>query len=240
MTELELHLATLRDEIAFPPTPDLESRVAAVAPRAPRPVARRRRVALGLAILLAACAAVLVVSPGARSALRDLLGIEGASVFRVESLPRPSARIGVAPGELVTLAEARRAVSYTLRLPVVGQEPHEVLLDLDVAGGAVSIVWCCDPELILTQFPGTTTVDFVRKFATSGTIVEEIEVDGERGYWLAGDAHAVGFVDAFGTFHDDETRLAGNVLLWRDRDVTLRLEGALEQAEALALAAAIR
>jgi len=234
VTELELRLSALRDEVAFPPTPDLD-----VPGRVLRRVAWKPRLAVAFAVLLAVAAGVLALSPGARSAFRDLLGIGGATLTRVERLPRPTAPVGIAPGEVVTLAEARRAVSYRVRLPLGGERPREVLLDENVAGGAITIVWCCAPELVLTQFPGTTTVEFVRKLATEATTVEEVTVDGERGYWISGAEHAVGFVDAFGTFHDGETRLAGNVLLWRDGDVTLRLEGEIGKSEALAYAEAI-
>jgi hypothetical protein len=52
--------------------------------------------------------------------------------------------------------------------------------------------------------------------------------------------HVVLFRAADGTFHDYELRVTGNVLLWVDAGVTLRLEGELTKAEALALAASVR
>lgn len=238
---LEERLVELRDEIRFPETPDLAARIHAT----PQPgvgvtASRWRRLALVAAVILALTGALLAASPGARSALRDLFGLGGASVVRVERLPAPGAPAGYVPGRIVSLAEARARVDYRLRLPPVGRRPFRVVLDDAVAGGAVSFVWCCDPELLLMQFPGTRSVDYVRKLVGPGTTVEELQVDGGRGYWLEGAVHAVVFVDRDGAFHDSESRLAGNVLLWEDGDVTLRLEGHVSRDEAVAVARSLR
>lgn len=240
MTPLEQRLTELGGAIAFPPTPELT--VPAVVHARSRRPRRLVRIALVLAVLLAAGLSVLAVSPGARSALRDLIGLGGVSLVRVDELPRPGAPPGYMPGRAVTLDEARRAVDYELRLPEVGADrlPREVLLDDHVAGGAVSFVWCCEPSLLLTQFLGTSSIDYVQKLAVPATRVEETSVGGRAGYWIEGGRHTVAFIDSSGTFHDTPSRIAGNVLLWRDGAVTLRLEGRISKAEALAIAAGIR
>ena len=73
-----------------------------------------------------------------------------------------------------------------------------------------------------------------------GTTIQNGQVDGKPGYWIAGGSHVVLFRAADGTFHQHELRVAGNVLLWVDGKVTLRLEGRLTRDEALELAVTVR
>ena len=236
MSGLEIRLTELRDDVAFPPTPELAVPVP-VAARRPRAT---RRLVLALAVVVAASAAVLAVSPGARSALRDLFGIGGVSVERADRLPVPGAPAGYLPGRRVSLETARTRVAFVLRLPRSGPVPREVLLDETVAGGAVSFVWCCEPTLQLTQLHGTDTVRFAGKVVGPGGHVEPFALDGEPAVWITGAPHVVRFIDETGTFHEARSRIAGDVLLWQDGDVTLRLEGAATRAEAVAIARDIR
>ncbi len=88
MSELELRLNALRDEIAWPETPAFEALT--FEPVFERRPARRwpvRQLALGFAILLAVLAGVLALSPGARSAFLEIFHISGATVEQVETLP---------------------------------------------------------------------------------------------------------------------------------------------------------
>ncbi len=238
MIELEGLLRAVGDELAFPPTPDLLDRVAVHEHPTPR---RGRRVAVvALATVAFAFGAVLALSPGARSALRELLGIGGISVARVDELPRPGAPPAYLPGEVVTLAEAKEAVNYPIRLLPTDDPPARVLLDRSVPGGVVTIAWCCRPRLVLTQLVGTETLQFVRKLAGPTTTITPVTVDGERGYWIAGAPHIVLFVDRDGGFHSARSRLAGNVLLWTNDGITFRLEGRIGRDRALALAGELR
>ena len=88
MSELELRLSTLSEEIAWPETPPLELTVAGDRQRG----FRARPLALGIAMLLVVLAGVLVFSPGARSSFLEIFGIEGATVVRVENLPEVEAQ----------------------------------------------------------------------------------------------------------------------------------------------------
>jgi hypothetical protein len=240
MTDLETRLVEARSELELPPTPDLAERVVARLAPPPRGTRRRRRLVLAVAVLAAVAVGVLAASPGARGALRDLLGIGGAAVVRADELPRPGAPTGYLPGRPVSLREARAAVAFRPRLPEAGPLPSSVLLDETVSGGALSLVWCCDPALQLTQFPGSLTVAYLVKVVGPEATVEPVAVGSSPGYWISGPVHAVRFVDRAGRFHEASTRIAGDVLLWVDGDVTLRLEGDLERDEALALARTIR
>ena len=239
MPELETRLHALAAEVAFPPTPALVAAVEARLESQGGPRGRlvgRRQLAIALAVLVAAFAAVLAASPGARSAFLELFGIEGATVFRVERAPEIDRYLPLVHGEAVSLAEARRQVDFELLVPETGDGRPIERVFLDRIVGAVSFVYCC-PSLILTQFRGEA-LPYVQKFAGPDTRVEEVTVDGARGIWLEG-AHAVVFRDASGIVREDELRLAGNVLLWERSNVTLRLEGDLSRDEALDLAARV-
>lgn len=239
MTELELRLAELGRELDYPATPNLvgglQGRLAEHRPR------RRLRLALALALAVAALfAVVLAASPRARSSFLELFRIGGATISRVEELPRGGARAGIAPGRPVMLASAQRSVGFRIRLPQAspGRQVREVLLD-PRGGGIVSIVWCCRPVLVLSQFAGDATT-FIRKFVPSSTTLEPVQVGGKPGYWIAGGPHTVFFQAPDGAVQDYTVRVAGNTLMWVDGEVTLRLEGRLTRAEALALARSVR
>lgn len=237
MTSLEQELRELAVE--WPETPPLadvvEARLGRDAPARLR-LGRRRPLAVALAVLVVAAGAVLAFSPGARSALLELFGIKGATVTRVDELPELSEGGGLGLGGTVPLAEAREAVPYRIRLPE-GENVENVRLDRRIGSGAVSVVWCC-PRIVLTQFRGVA-IPYAEKMAGPETRIDEVDVGGAPGLWIEGARHAV-------VFRDDEgqvvsgPRLAGNVLLWEDGDVTLRLEGHIEKERALAIAAGIR
>ena len=240
MPELETRLHALAAEVAFPPTPALVAAVEARlegqgAPR--RRLVGRRQLAIALAVLVAAFAAVLAASPGARSAFLELFGIKGATVFRVERAPEIDRYLPLVHGEAVSLAEAPAAGRLRAARSGDGRRPADRAgLPRPYRRSGLVRLYCC-PSLILTQFRGEA-LPYVQKFAGPGTRVEEVTVDGGRGIWLEG-AHAVVFRDASGIVREDELRLAGNVLLWERGDVTLRLEGDLSRDEALDLAARV-
>ena len=232
MTTLEQELRALA--VQWPATPDL---AAAVEPQLSPAAARRRGwlrpVAVIVAVVVLAAVAALALSPGARSSILRFFHLRGATVERVEQLPpaQPGATLGL--GRSVPLAEARKAVTFPIRLPK-GREPKRVLLDESVGRGAVSIVWCC-PRIVVTEIRGDA-LTYVEKQAGPGTTIEYLVVNGKPGVWIAGRAHAVIFRDELGRVVE-EPRLARNVLLWEDGEVTLRLEGDITKRRALALAA---
>jgi hypothetical protein len=234
VTSLERELRSVGVE--WPPTPDLAG---SLEPRLwAQPGARRtwlRPLAVALAALVVAAGAVLVASPGARSAVLRFFHIRGATVTRVDELPPLRAGTGLGLGRPVPLAEARAAVSFPLRLPE-GSPPATVLLDRGIGHGAVSLVWCC-PRLVLTELRGEA-LPFVEKLAGPGTRIEPLSVGGSPGVWVAGHDHAVIFRDEQGRIVE-LPRLARNVLLWEAGGVTFRLEGNVTRERALAIAASL-
>jgi hypothetical protein len=231
MTDLERSLRALGGEIAWPATPQLRLDL--------EPARRRfalRPLALGLAVLLAALAGVLALSPGARSAFLEIFRLQGASVELVETLPEvPAQRVDY--GEPVSRAEAERIVGFEL-LGIEGEEPDAVF----VRDGVLASLVYGDPDeprLVLSQLRGSIYEGFVKKAGEGGTRVERLTVDGEAGLFVSGDEHFVMFRDELGSITDERTYLAGNVLLWNRGDLLLRLEGDLTRAEAVELAESV-
>ena len=238
MSALEQRLASLRDEVSFPETPDLaalvERDLAARLPRRSR-LPRLRPLAIALAVALAVAAGVLAFSPGARSAFLEIFRLKGATVERVEELPDVPTTGRLQLGELVSRAEAERRVGFTLL--DIG-EPDAVF----VRGGRIAtLVYGSveEPRLVLSQLRGSVYEGFVKKVGTTGTTVEEVTVKGEPGLFVSGDEHFVMFRNELGLIEDEPTYLAGNTLLWNRGNLLLRLEGDLSRGEALELARSV-
>ena len=230
MSELELRLSALRDEVAWPDTPPFE--LAFDAKRARRlPV---RPLALGFAILLAALAGVLAFSPGARSAFLEIFHLEGATVERVDSLPEVEVQT-IDFGEEVSRAEAERQVGFEL---VDVGEPDSVFVR---DGRMASLVYGSveKPRLVLSELRGGVWDGFIKKAGSSRTRIEQVTVGDERGLFISGDEHFVMFLGPDSVITDEPTFLAGTVLLWNRGDLLLRLEGDLTRAEALELARSV-
>jgi hypothetical protein len=192
---------------------------------------RRPRFVLALAFALAALGAAFAV-PQSRAKLLDLIGIGGATVERTERAPAVDEETNRRLGVPVTVEAAGRALGFELFVP----DEEDVTLTLDRTLPAATFSWD-DRRLLLTQFRGEA-IPFVQKSAGPGTRIDQVVVNGVLGYWLAGDRHVVVFRDRSGRVL--ETRAAGNVLLWEEDGVTLRLEGARSKGEALELAGTLR
>jgi len=227
VSELELRLIALRDEIAWPETPTFEP----VLDRRPARASRMRPLALGFAILLAVLAGVLALSPGARSAFLEIFRLEGATVERVETLPEVEVQ-SIDFGERVSREEAERRVGFEL---VDLGKPDAVFVRGDrmasLVYGSVD-----KPRLVLSELRGSVWEGMVKKVGSSGTRIDQVTVGGRRGLFITGDQHFVMFFDASGAITDEPTYLAGTVLLWNRGPLLLRLEGDLTRAEALELA----
>jgi hypothetical protein len=97
---------------------------------------------------------------------------------------------------------------------------------------------------LLTQFQGEADRNLIEKGllddGAEETHLEAVMVGGEPGFWINGAPHAFFFVcyDA-GECRQERYRLAGNVLIWEQDGVTLRLESALTREDALAVAESV-
>jgi hypothetical protein len=247
---LERELALLGPEIAIPSTPPLAAAVA-VGLRRPR-AQSRLGLRLSRGLVLAVLATLLLVGIAAA------LGIAIGGIRFVTSsgtpLPLPA---GVAAdrglGRLVTLGEARSAVSFPIRLPAntaLGEPEHVYVSTLLPAGGRVALAYGerpgfpADPTsgigVLITEFRGDIGPESFEKLIQQGVRVEEVTVNGRTGYWVAGGQHYYFYRNADGAVVDDTMRLVGDTLIWEQDGLTLRIEGAPSLAAAQELAAALR
>ena len=240
MSELERALLFLGRELDVPAAPDL---VPGVLRALDAPAARRRprrRLVLALAALALAVLLATLAIPDARSGLLRFLRIGGERIELVDELPEVQPEpaeldLDAALGERVSLAEARRRVEFDLleldeRPDRVYLGPRGTVWFLYGRPAAVRLLVAQTPELeINEQF-------ILKKLAAAGTHVEEATVRGVPAYFLSGDPHVVMLLDEHGIPYQETARLARDVLVWEERGRTIRLEGDLTRAEALALA----
>jgi len=283
---LELELRSL--QLEWPETPDLGDVVLArlsdapgdaragrgplprVGPAGRRPpragagarVGRRPRwragLAYGAAVLVAALAITMAVSPSARSAILELLGLRGARIERREpDAPRRPARAPLGAdlglGERRSLAQARREAGFRLAVPTAERlgAPDAVYLDrFPPAGVRVSLVYGerrgiprsrqTGAALLVMQFRAGVDQRVISKATGGGARVEPVRVDGERGYFISGRPHGFAFIGESGEAGFEDQRLAGSTLLLERGDTLLRIEGEVSREEAIAIARSAR
>jgi hypothetical protein len=237
MSEIETRLAEL--DVEWPPAPDVAARVRARVEAVPR--RRRLRPAWAVALAILVLGGGVAAVPSARSAVLRWLGIEGVRIERVPSNPTPAPspspaldlgeRIPLAPGTLVPQALGPPDAVYAAAgdLVTLLYRPRDGLPEAAQSGAGA----------LLSQFQGRTNAQFIRKFAGPDTTIERVEVDGEPGYWIAGEPHGLLYEDPTGDIREAPTRLAGPTLVWRHGDRTLRLEADVPRARALAIARSV-
>ena len=246
MTELELQLLALREDVAWPPTPDLATAVQARVAREPaRPTrrawlpARLAPAVVALVLVLLAFGALLAASPGVRATLRDWLGIGSVRITRVERLPDISPARQLALGRRATVAQANAHLGSPIATVRALDPPAAIYLG-DGPPARVSLVYAARPGLppgtagvgaLLDQLQGDATA-FIEKFVSGGVPIRRVRVNGARGFFIGG-THAVNLPDEL------RPRLAGNTVVWLRDAVTYRLETKLGQAAALRLARSV-
>ena len=239
---VELRLAELPDAVGWPPTPDLWPAVRAG-------IARRRR--RRLLLLLVAAAIGLALAGGAAAAAS--VGLRGALVQRVPRLPSPSP---VAPGpagsrlvlgdRYASLSAAEAAAGFPALAPASLGPPDEVYYSSD--SGVLTLLYLPRPGLPATEDPDVgalvmearASVDgasFV-KLVGPGTRVQPVTVNGGPGFWISGAPHGFFFYGPRGS--PDHFRLTGDVLIWNQAGLVIRIESGLDERAALAAAGTTR
>jgi hypothetical protein len=210
-------------------------------------------VAVSLIVLIALLSGTLALSPTARRAVADWLGLRGVRIQHSPTSPASALPLGTGLnlGEKLTLAQAQARVPYRIELPRVPElgPPDAVYLRRGNFDPQVTLLWHARPGLpkaretgeglLLTQFRATIDADFIKKITFQTTRLEFTNVNGGDAFWIAGPPHQLAFVDADGNLLPDTVRLAGNVLLWEQGDLTLRIEGNLTKAQALRIASSV-
>lgn len=193
--------------------------------------------------------AALAGSPTIRETVERWLGLRGVKVVQT---PRPSSLPptrtlgdGLDLGLTLDLAAAQERFGIRLVLPSELGRPDRVSIrDLSVGGSEVFLVYraraglprsdATGVGLLVSEFSGSLYQPGLEKYSF-GAKVERLTVNGGRGLWIEG-GHGVTYLDANGQVVPDDFRLAGNVLLWEQGPLTIRIESALSEADALALA----
>jgi len=234
---LDARLRMLGGDVQWPPTPDL---AAALRGRLtpvpqPRPWWRRRDVGFALAAAFLIGLA-LVVLPPTRQAIAGWLGLTHVTVERVRVLPTP-AHPGLIDGARtkVGLAEARRRVGFIVLVP---SAPRQAIYLIDGPPGGEVQFDLTDGTLV-TESGGSFDQRILGKVIGPGTEVNSVEVRGRPGAWIHGSPHEIVYLDRSGNFRPETLRRAGNVLIWEEAGVVMRVEGSSTESAALAIAATL-
>lgn len=269
-TPLDRALFDLGRHIDYPPTPDLAAAARSRLLARPQPTAwsrwfaPRRLAYVGVTLLLLAGLA-LAVSPELRQAVADRLGVRGIDIRQAPMLPfipptatpEPAAtpapigqRLGL--GAPRSLAEANDRLLFQVKLPHLADlaDPDEVYVGYIPNGGRVSLVYyprpgwpaTLDPGVgvLIIQFRGDLNEILFRKTIGPDSRLEQVQIKGSPGFWIEGQPHTFLYRDPSGDIREERLRLAGNVLLWEEGDITLRIEGAPTREQAIRLAESMR
>jgi hypothetical protein len=205
----------------------------AVGPVPRRTAAPSRRVQAAVAALVAVVVGALAVPP-VRAAVADLFGFGGVLV-REEPGPAPSTA-PPPPGVTsdLTLAEAADLVPFRPAVPAALGDPDGVEVSADRR--VLSLTWETDDGPVRLDQIGAR-LDYA--FAKSATGVEFVTVAGDFALWFP-EPHEVVVLEPDGTARRETARLAGHTLIWERGTVTMRLEGDLGKARAVAVAETVR
>jgi hypothetical protein len=244
---LESLLDELAPELEWPSTPDLTTSVG-------RRIRRRGRPGLAVLLLAAALAGALALG----TAVTVYLGLRGATISRVQSLPSPSASQGVPPADGVgarlqlgrlypSVAEAQSAAGFGVLVPSSLGQPDQVYYRPDT--GLVTLLYrprpdlpaAGDPEVgaLVMEIKASVDEGSFGKVVGNGTTVERVKVNGGPGFWISGARHGFFFYSGR-SGKGDQFRLAGDVLIWNQGDLTIRIESSLDRRRAQAAAASVR
>ena len=252
MADLERALRDLAAAEEWPPTPDIAAAVTVRLRQAPAPAGRvrrpraRRRWALAIALAaLVALPGAAVAFPDARDDVLEWLGLKNVEVRRTPQ-PPPARELLPQPdlGRVVPLDTAAARIGFEPLVPTTLGSPDEAR----VQDRRLSLVYrptagrpATRAEgigVLITEQRGSGVI--AEKAVGPGTEVRAVDVDGARGAWLDGEPHAIIFQDTTGNYREDVPRLAGDTLVWERDGLVLRIEGARDLEDALAIARSLR
>lgn len=230
--DLEAALADLSQSLEFPAAPDVSANV--IARIAPRPRLSRRVVLVAAAAVIA-IVAPLIVSPGAREAVADLLGLGRIDIEIGAEAPEPTTTApDLGLGHEIRLDDAIERFG-DFEFPRVLGEPDAVFLS--DFGDITALVY--EPRAGLPEI-GDTNAGLIffrlsggslQKSLGPGGAVREVEVNGHDGLWARGTEHRLGF--------EGSVRVSGNALIWQDGDITYRIESLLSLRATLEVARSV-
>ena len=219
-----------------------------------------RRALAAVAVVALAAALVLGIQP-VRTTVAHWLGIRGVEITPVQTLPpiptrtpRPS-ETPAPPGDTLSLgvpsslASAQQRIGFVPLVPASLGAPDAVWVRDDY-GGMVTLLYLprsglpaageTGVGLLVTEFRATTDVPLMQKFVGPDTTATPVTVQGQPGFWIAGAPHELGYVLPDGTGVADTLRLAAPTLVFQHGNLSVRIEGAISQQQALQIAASLR
>lgn len=262
--DLEARLADLAGAIDFPPTPDLATAVRSrLVAGAPRPLLIRRSmwrsVLLAAGLALVAAGGVLAVRVGL-----DLLHIRFGPVPTVMPSASPSSRVGPSPassglpgsslglGQAATLEDAEATASFAVLVPTSLGRPDVVYVGGPALREQVAFVYAPSDTLppsgllsgaglLITQNRGEIDQGLASKLLDAHlATVEQVEVNGASGVWIAGQPHIFWYLAPDGGPIQESRRYVGDTLAWEVDGVLYRIEGDITLEHALEVAASMR
>ena len=239
------------EERAAPGRPRWRAPVNRLRRRAPVSRPRRRAVLTALAVL-AALAVVVIATPQGRAAISHVFRFDGVELRQSQSpgpgqtqspgpgQSRPATGSASLPGEQrMSLAQARRQVSFPILVPAVLGQPGQVLVS--DGGRVVSLVYPRTRygQVRMDEFAGQVDQIYFEKIVYLGNVTK-VTVNGRKALWIKG-PHELVYLRRDGTTTEAPPRLTtGNTLLWGTRQAALRLEGNFGEQAALAIAGSAR
>jgi hypothetical protein len=243
------------EERAAPGRPRWRAPVNRLRRRAPVSRPRRRAVLTALAVL-AALAVVVIATPQGRAAISHVFRFDGVELRQSQSpgpgqtqspgpgqtqspgpgQSRPATGSASLPGEQrMSLAQARRQVSFPILVPAVLGQPGQVLVS--DGGRVVSLVYPRTRygQVRMDEFAGQVDQIYFEKIVYQGNVTK-VTLNGRKALWIKG-PHELIYIRRDGTTAEAPPRLTtGNTLLWGTRQAALRLEGGFGEQTALAIA----
>ncbi len=246
MTDEELG-RTLAAAVDWPPAPELGGTVSARIAEIERGTARLRpRLSLPsrrrTVLVLAAALLALAVAAGAAKLVIHL----GAVTIRTAPAPPTNAPTigarGPALGHPSTLDEAQKEAGFPALVPAALGAPDRVWVEVVPGGSRIALAWRAARGLppidglpwgaVLFEFRGDAVLA-IKTLYGEGNELRTTTVDGGRAYFITG-PHELDLLTDDGSFVS--YRVTGNVLVWQQEGVVLRLESGLSEGEAVAVA----
>jgi hypothetical protein len=194
-----------------------------------------------VATLVLLLAATLAFQPvGSQAA--EALGLRGITLFRVPDAAQPGpGRVIPTDAERVASVQiASRDVGFTVRVPAMLGQPDEIHVRTADGAALAFLVYDSRPSVLVTQLRGTLEAQLLGKTLPPGTTAMELTVNGGRGVWIEGAPHEFFYRAPSGEILTDTVRLAGNVLLWEQDGLLMRIEAQVDREQALRIAASMR
>jgi hypothetical protein len=253
--ELERALRELGPRYPYPPTPNLAVAVRRrIVARPVTPVRRLtlwrdpRRLALAAAVVLALVGTALLVNPTTRDAIAHFFQVRGVIVNRETTLPSLSPGTPLDLGRRTTMADAQSAVKFTIAVPPKLGTPDGIYVVTGIPGGEIALAYSPRPGIplvkqtglgvLVTEFRGDLIPGFITNGVEEGTTAEEVSVNGDPGWWIAGAPHMI-IVRLPDGDYPVQLRMAANTLIWAHGGVTYRIESGLSKADAFRVAAGL-